>query len=86
MTNGAETYACTTPKIDFVSAVGSGDAFLAAFVNSFMKDENLSESLAWGTAAGAANAACAGSGFCTKDSIFSLKDQIEVTNINSQSV
>src|SRR5262249_1194163 len=52
------------PKTKFVSAVGSGDSFLAAFLTKFESDGE-AEALRWGVGAGAANAAEYGAGFCS---------------------
>jgi 1-phosphofructokinase family hexose kinase len=65
----------TPPPIRFVSAVGSGDAFLAAFLSARRRGEPLSRRLEWGTAAGAANAAVMGAGYCTRPEIERLLKQ-----------
>jgi len=62
-----------SPKVEFVSAVGSGDAFLAAYMWAKMKGENVPSCLAWGVAAGAANAAVYGAGFCQRHRIQELR-------------
>jgi tagatose 6-phosphate kinase len=58
-----------SPKIQFVSAVGSGDAFLGAFVWSLIKGDDANERLRIATGAGAANAAVYGSGFITSGEV-----------------
>jgi 1-phosphofructokinase family hexose kinase len=63
------------PPVRFVSAVGSGDAFLAAFLSARRRGESLPRCLEWGTAAGAANAAVMGAGFCTRPEIERLLKQ-----------
>ncbi|MBP5094104.1 MAG: 1-phosphofructokinase [Abditibacteriota bacterium] len=78
---GDEAYAAKSPEIEFVSAVGSGDSFLAAFMAAEMKGCSLGECLEWATAAGAANAAISGSGFCTKEMIYALKEKIVAERI-----
>ena len=60
---------CTPPPVDTVSAVGSGDSFLAAFLWAWDCGFGPEAALRWGTAAGAANAQHYGSGFCTRDEI-----------------
>lgn len=57
------------PPIEFVSAVGSGDAFLAAFLYARKCGEPTAQRLEWGTAAGAANAGVVGAGYCTRPEI-----------------
>lgn len=63
------------PPIRFVSAVGSGDSFLAAFLAAQQRGESLARRLEWGTAAGAANAGVAGAGYCTRSEIERLLKQ-----------
>ena len=79
VTDGKASYLAIPPKIDFVSAVGSGDSFLAAFLASHQKNKSLKECLRWATAAGAANASTAGAGLCTKNMIYSFIDGIKIT-------
>ena len=74
---GDEAYTAESPEIDFVSAVGSGDSFLAAFMYAELGGCSLRECLEWAVAAGAANAAISGSGFCTKEMIYDLKEKVE---------
>ncbi len=66
------------PKIEFASAVASGDSFLAAFLWRYFHEtpqRDLAQSLRLATGAGAANAAVIGAGFCTRESIFALAEQ-----------
>ncbi|HYO88630.1 MAG TPA: 1-phosphofructokinase family hexose kinase [Candidatus Limnocylindrales bacterium] len=48
------------PAIKRNNAVGSGDSFLAGLLAALVRGEDEATALAWGTAAGAANAAAAG--------------------------
>ncbi len=63
---------CTPPPVDTVSAVGSGDSFLAGFLWAWDCGFSPEDALRWATAAGAANAQQYGSGFCTRDEIEAL--------------
>ncbi len=54
------------PVIQRVNAVGSGDSLLAGLVTALVRGEDESTALAWGTAAGAANAAHMGGGSFTR--------------------
>jgi len=67
------------PEIPFVSAVGSGDAFTAAFVYVLVSGGPIPEALKMGTGAGAANAMTFGAGFCARDEILRLAGETEVT-------
>lgn len=81
VTDGAQAWMAVPPKIDFVSAVGSGDTFLAAFLDALMSGLSLPEALVSGTAAGAANAATYGAGFCKKESIMYIRAGVALTKI-----
>ena len=63
---------CAPPTVDVVSAVGSGDSFLAGFLWAWDAGRGPETALRWATAAGAANARRYGSGFCTRDEIETL--------------
>jgi fructose-1-phosphate kinase PfkB-like protein len=63
------------PKIEFASAVASGDSFVAAFLWEWFHGAcpgNAENALRLATGAGAANAAVIGAGFCTRESIYDL--------------
>ncbi|GIV14792.1 MAG: tagatose-6-phosphate kinase [Armatimonadota bacterium] len=66
------------PEVKFVSAVGSGDSMLAAMLYAFIQGMSPSDVLRWGVAAGAANAAVFGAGFCTREQIEALVPQVAV--------
>lgn len=70
------------PDIPFVSAVGSGDAFVAAFVLVLAKGGSVQDALRMGTGAGAANAMTFGAGFCKREDILSLTEQTEVAPVS----
>ena len=63
---------CAPPAVDVVSAVGSGDSFLAGFLWAWNDGQGPEAALRLGTAAGAANARHYGSGFCTRAEIETL--------------
>lgn len=69
VTDGVRVWQATPPKIEFASAVGSGDSFIAGFLHSMASGGSLADALSLGTAAGAANATTYGAGFCSKSSI-----------------
>jgi len=80
-TDGRRSWQAAPPEIPFVSAVGSGDALVAAVVDSLLSGCDIPEALRAGVAAGAANATTYGAGFCAKDSIMALKDRVLVTEV-----
>jgi 1-phosphofructokinase family hexose kinase len=70
----------TPPPIAFVSAVASGDSFVAAFLWAWTRGArpgDAESALRLATGAGAANAAVVGAGFCTRDSIYTLAEQVQ---------
>lgn len=66
------------PEVEFVSAVGSGDSMLAAMLYAFIQGMSPPDILRWGVAAGAANAAVFGAGFCTREQIEKLVPGVTV--------
>ena len=82
VTDGVQAWLATPPEIQFASAVGSGDSFLAAFLDELLNGEPLADALAWGTAAGAANATSYGAGFCSKGSIIDIRQGVTLTKIS----
>lgn len=66
------------PEVEFVSAVGSGDSMLAAMLYAIIQGMSPPDVLRWGVAAGAANAAVFGAGFCTREQIESLVPRVAV--------
>lgn len=71
-------YRAKPPEIQFVSAVGSGDAFVAAFVYTCVTGGSVEDALRLATGAGAANAMTFGAGFCSRDDILRLANEVEV--------
>lgn len=81
VTDGVRTWQAIPPEIQFASAVGSGDSFIAAFLRSLEQGESLSSALVLGTAAGAANAMTYGAGFCSKHSIMDVVQGVSLNEI-----
>ena len=81
VTDGVQTWQATPPEIRFASAVGSGDSFVAAFLDSLLVGDSLASALAAGTAAGAANATTYDAGFCSKDSIIELRQGVVLAKV-----
>lgn len=72
------------PKIEFVSSVGSGDSLAAAFVHELLSGGSVEDALRIGTAAGAANAEIYGAGFCRREDILRLNEQVEITRLQGE--
>jgi tagatose 6-phosphate kinase len=81
VTDGVQVWQAVPPDIPFASAVGSGDAFLAAFADSLLAAESIQDALAWATAAGAANATTYQAGFCSKKSIMEMRQGVTLTKV-----
>jgi fructose-1-phosphate kinase PfkB-like protein len=56
------TWQAQPPSVQVVSGVGSGDSFMGALALALTEGRPSSEAIAWGTAAGTANALSIGSG------------------------
>jgi len=69
------------PPIHFVSAVGSGDAFVGAFLWALEQGAPIPEALRLGVAAGAANAEVYGAGFCTAEHIHKAASGVRVDRL-----
>jgi 1-phosphofructokinase family hexose kinase len=82
-----ETWRATPPSIRFVSAVASGDSFVAALLWSWQYGERAGSAgaaLRLATGAGAANAAVIGAGFCTRESIYTMAQRAEVQPLSRE--
>jgi len=76
-----ETWQAAPPAISCVSAIASGDSFLAALLWSWShgaRPGDGASALRLATGAGAANALVIGAGFCTRESIFALAERAEI--------
>lgn len=82
VTDGVHSWKAVPPEIEFASAVGSGDTFLAAFLNSLLLGGYLPDALVAGTAAGAANATTYNAGFCSKECIMDIQKGVALTEID----
>jgi len=65
------------PKITKISTVGSGDAFTAGLIYSFIKGKNFADSLVFATACAAANALKIGAGELNLKDIYKLLPEIK---------
>lgn len=66
------------PEVRTVSAVGSGDALLAAWAYALTRGLPVEEAARLGSAAGAANAMSFGAGVCSREDIYHLAEQVHV--------
>lgn len=73
-------YCATAAKGQLVDSVGAGDSMIAGFVYKFNESGNLSEALAYGSAAGGATAFSPT--LCTKDEVEALYPTIQVTVVS----
>ncbi|HSV30503.1 MAG TPA: 1-phosphofructokinase family hexose kinase [Atribacteraceae bacterium] len=73
-----DLWAALPPRVETVNPVGSGDAFLAAFLHTQGKTGDPREWLAWGVAAGAANAAVWDAAHVDVDQVERLLSKVKV--------
>ncbi|MFN8377200.1 MAG: 1-phosphofructokinase family hexose kinase [Anaerolineae bacterium] len=78
MATEAGCWHATLPPIRRINAVGSGDSFLAGAATAQMRGESDESMLAWGVAAGAANAVSSGGGGFTYASFHALLGKVNV--------
>lgn len=71
------------PAIDFVSAVGSGDSFLAAVLKRLEEGGSYPEALRWGVAAGAANTGTIGAGYASCEYIEACVERVHVEPLSN---
>ncbi|NLN77077.1 MAG: 1-phosphofructokinase [Armatimonadetes bacterium] len=81
VTDGTHAWQATPPQIDFASAVGSGDSFVAGFLYELSSGGTLADALALGTAAGAANATTYDAGSCSKSSIMDIRRGVVLSDL-----
>ena len=81
-TDGKAVWKATSPVIKLASAVGSGDSFAAGLLYSLNTGKALKDAIRLATAAGSANAATYGAGFCSQCSIMELLDAVIVSELS----
>jgi 1-phosphofructokinase family hexose kinase len=69
------------PQVEFQSAVGSGDAFLAGLLHTLEEGRLSENALRWATAAGAANAKTYGAGVVSKPAVEEIAARVVVAPI-----
>jgi tagatose 6-phosphate kinase len=71
-----EAWWVAAPEVPVVNPVGSGDAFLAAFLAQWERGAGLAQAARWGVAAGSANAAVEGAAACSAVAIEALVPRV----------
>lgn len=74
--NDEKVLFANVPKGKVRNSVGAGDSVVAGFIASYVQEKNVEEAFRNGIAAGSASAFS--DGFCTKETIHELKQQIKV--------
>jgi 1-phosphofructokinase family hexose kinase len=80
---GERTYRAIAPRVRAVSAVGSGDAFLAGVVLTLSKKGSLEEALRLGIASGTAAVLTPGTELCHRREVDILRSRTHVEEIDS---
>lgn len=81
VTDGHHAWQAIPPDIEYASAVGSGDSFVAGFLSELVGGGSLSDALVLGTAAGAANATTYNAGSCSKCSIMDIRRGVSLNEL-----
>ncbi|MCX7668143.1 MAG: PfkB family carbohydrate kinase, partial [Atribacterota bacterium] len=71
-------YGAVAPKVEAINPVGSGDAFLAAFVHVFCTTFSFEDALRWAVAAGACNAMVWEAGRVEKSQVEVLQNTVDL--------
>ncbi|WP_409254134.1 1-phosphofructokinase [Bacillus sp. SCS-153A] len=79
---GQGAYFAQVPPGELVNSVGAGDSVVAGFISAYEQTGDALESFKYGAAAGSATAYSAG--FCTKETIEKLLNEIEATPISGR--
>ena len=69
------------PQVKVVSAVGSGDAFLGAYLLALLRGKDTKEAFSWGLAAGSAAAMTPGTRLLKKEDFKSLLNEVVVKEV-----
>ena len=72
------------PEVPFVSAVGSGDSLVGAFVLAVERGSSVEEAAVLGVGAGTANACRYGAGFIEPDAVEQIAERCEVTRLHGR--
>jgi tagatose 6-phosphate kinase len=72
VTNGASFWRVKTPRVEVVSAIGSGDSFAAGLAAGLSRGDDVPQACALGAACGAANAMTADAGHVRLEDVESL--------------
>ena len=76
ISDGERVIQAQPPKVDAVSAVGSGDSMVAGFVAAFSDNMDLEEAIKSGVAAGTANTLTLGAGQFSMEDLEAIRKQI----------
>lgn len=69
------------PRVDAISPIGAGDAMAAAFTWAMERNEDFSDALRWGVAAGTASATLPGMSFATLERTRAIHDEVDLRRI-----
>lgn len=81
-TFGVGVYRAIPPRVNGISAVGSGDAVTAGFAVAINKGISIKEALCLAVASGTANTLVLGSGRCFRKDILRLKQKVKIARYN----
>ena len=79
--DGKNFWRVSSPRIQAVNPIGSGDAFTAGVVWRLLRGDDLGEACRWGAAAGAANALTPMPGELNRKDVVRLAKEVQVKTI-----
>src|SRR5207249_4170226 len=80
---GKTLWRISSPRIETINPIGSGDAFTAAVVWRLLRGEDLGEACRWGAACGAANALSLMAGEVKREDVERLVENVKVKEMKA---
>lgn len=81
LTDGQQTVIATSPAIEERNPIGAGDSMVGGLVWKLSQGQDVSETLRWGIACGAATASMGGTAVGTRELVESLVEQVMMTRL-----
>lgn len=82
ISDGERVIQAQPPKVDAISAVGSGDSMLAGFVAAFSESMDFEEAIKSGVAAGTANTLTLGAGQFSMDDFEAIRKRVSLKSLS----
>lgn len=82
--DGVRALAALPPRVEVVSAVGSGDSLLGGYVTAYVQGQSPAEALRFGIGCAVANTLCYGAGLFVPEDAYRLALQVEWEDVGTQ--